>query len=262
MNKLLIFTSSVLLLFSGCMRQQTIEEPGLSTVPPANSYYPDIPEVDPIYPDVDPVYPETNPIYPETNPVYPDNNPGNNDASLGLAHVKAADAAMYRGIITSVVTGKDGLTTLTLKQVSGTDFGAGALKVVWDESTKTDLKPDDLADGNYIEVFYGRSPNADMPEKAVAISLKKLPDADLSIFNGTIIDISRDKKNKELGSLTLKALDGEQEIVFNYGPETQIYLDADALKNGDKLNVFFSGATTNSLPPRAYALEIRPYAEA
>ena len=48
------------------------------------------------------------------------------------------------------------------------------------------------------------------------------------------------------------------QYVFNYDSDT-FYLDFDALKPGDQLNVLHSAASTRSLPPQSAAFEIAPY---
>lgn len=163
-----------------------------------------------------------------------------------------ADAAMYRGKIVSVELSGDS-ARVTLRQVEGTDFGQPELLVIVDSDTGYGFALDDMIKGDYLEVYYGVSSDGEQEDPVHAIAANLLPDAEISVFNGEL---------KELLSegMLLTALDSGEEILFRYDGLTAVYLNVDDLQPGDAINIFYSGITTDSIPPEAFAMEIRRYA--
>lgn len=179
-------------------------------------------------------------------------------------HVDApADAAMYRGTISSVE--KDGDDTLfVLKQAEGTDFGNAAITVRFTADTNYEFKLADATEGKYLEVYYGIGAETDATTGATAewidaIAANLYHSADSVLFNGTVKGITKTDANS--GSISIVGLDDNQETIYHYSANTQFYLDFEALKEGDKVNVFSSGVLAESFPPQGTILELRPYAE-
>lgn len=207
-----------------------------------------------------------------------------------------ADAAMYRGTVTALesitdpaASSTDPLLRVTLTQAEGTDFGAPSLQFDFTTDTYADFTPEE---GQYLEVYYGRAPGQALDTKAAhkALTAIKYHSAEMVLFNGYIKAIEPNTDKPDTGRLIMvpvredandKAeLPGEgessgsmvdplvtipsvNEIHYNYDKaQTKFYLDFDQLKVGDRLNIFQSGAMTMSLPPQAFAIEVRPYAEA
>ncbi len=167
-----------------------------------------------------------------------------------------ADAAMYRGTV-AAITNKDGKTWMLLNQAKGTDFGKAALRVEFTKDTRTGFKLSDIEKGDYLVVYYGTMMGEKIPSDVTAIAANKLIDADRSIYNGVIDDI---KINDDgTGMFMMRAINGKDQTLFRFNKETKIYLDFANLKKGDKLNIYYSGITTRSLPPQATAMEIRTY---
>lgn len=191
-----------------------------------------------------------------------------------------ADAAMYRGTVsdTVVTTPKEGdpnqsTYQFTLTQAEGTDFGAPALKFSFTADTRADFSPED---GQYLEVYYGRAPGAPLntDEAHSVITAIQYHSAEMVNFNGMVEAISPHPDKPEQGTLVMALIPTSVEqslanpasdpyiVHFNYdNEETKFYLNFDEIKVGDKLNIFQSGAMTMSLPPQAFAIEVRPYAE-
>lgn len=169
-----------------------------------------------------------------------------------------ADTALYRGTVQSLSPG-EGETLVELEQVKGTNFGAPSVTVALTADTLCDFNPAELAEGDYLEIAYGGWVG-DGLEQVTAVTAARLAPADLSVYNGTLQEI-RPPKDGEDGTMLLTALEGTGDILFHLGGETQLYLDVDSLQAGDQINVYFSGATTRSIPPQATALEVRRYAE-
>ncbi len=159
------------------------------------------------------------------------------------------DTAMYRGVIESI-SEEGGNTILQLKQVDGTDFGAPELKAVINADSKMSVKISELEVGNYVEVYFGGV----ISEQVNVIVLNKLTDAELSVFTGKVSELNQESDTS--GSMMVTAAD-EREILFSYDESTKLYLNIPDLKDGDTVNIFFSGATTMSIPPQAFAMEIR-----
>lgn len=176
--------------------------------------------------------------------------PGTKPAVLSAQAIPVADAAMYRGTVTNQWE-DDGLTYYELVQALGTNYGFSSLTVSADKTVYENNKLSDVKVGDYLEVYYGAGKNESLGTKAI-ISAGKLVNADFSVFNGTVEKI-------EKGSVLLKALDGNNEILFRYSSDTHLYLDIAKVKKGDRLNVYFNGITTRSIPAQANALEIRSY---
>lgn len=158
------------------------------------------------------------------------------------------DMRMYRGVVKDIV--KDGDTvTLTLEQWQGTDFGKEKIEAVVDGTTNTVANVDEIKAGDYIEVFYG----GELDNTIAAIVLNVLPNAEDSVYTGTVKEI---ETKDGAGSILLSSQD-RGEILFRYDGNTGVYLNADSVEQGDTINVFFSGVTTKSNPPQAFALELR-----
>lgn len=171
--------------------------------------------------------------------------------------VYVADAAMYRGTVTGLEEKEDG-TVITLSQASGTDFGAKTMMFLIDSVTTGYT---DISEGNYIEVFYGRPLQGgfDYTDMQGAIGINNLNTADMVNFNGTIQSIEKDGEN--ITSFAMVDIENNQEVVFRISNDTNMYLTASDLKEGDKLNIYHRGMYTLSLPPQGFALEIRYLAE-
>lgn len=171
--------------------------------------------------------------------------------------IYVADAAMYRGTVTGLEEKEDG-TVITLSQASGTDFGAKTMMFLISSMTTGYT---DISEGNYIEIFYGRPMQGrfDYTDIQNAIGINNLGMADMVNFNGTIQSIEKDGEN--ITSLTMIDIGNNQEVVFRISNDTNIYLTASDLKEGNKLNIYHRGIYTLSLPPQGFALEVRYMAE-
>lgn len=176
-----------------------------------------------------------------------------------------ADAAVYRGTVTSLAPGSDGGWVMVLEQAPGTNFGAPSLTFVTDENTRYSFpasKLDESIVGVYLEVFYGIAPGQPLDASAQqkAIGINDYMTADMVNFNGVVMEVSSfDDKPGEGQILTHELGDENNVVAFNYSGETQFYLDFDSIAPGDKLNFFHSPAMTRSLPPQTFALEVRKY---
>ncbi len=160
----------------------------------------------------------------------------------------AADCPVYRGTVVDIF--QDGeMAFFTLRQEQGTNFGIAEILVQAPIS-----RTDGIKVGDYIEISYTFS-QAD-PQIAQALSLKKLTDAALSNYNGEVISIDRQNS-----VILCRDWESSSETLFHYTDSTQMYFDFDSLKQGDKINIYHSGALTRSLPPQGNALEIRRYAD-
>lgn len=198
-----------------------------------------------------------------------------------------ADAAMYRGTVSDIVPAvlldddtNKGSVQFTLTQADGTDFGAPALKFSFTTDTHADFTPED---GQYLEVYYGRAPGAPLntAEAYNVITAIKYHSAEMVNFNGTVKAINPHPDKPGQGWLVMVPLGvdiheaesyppsaapgepfmGNPEIHYSFDKEeTKFYLNFDEIKVGDNLNIFQSGAMTMSLPPQAFAIEVRPYA--
>ena len=173
-----------------------------------------------------------------------------------------ADAAMYRGTVTKIEESDAGII-ISLTEAVGTNFGSDkavveTMNFLITESTSGDTE---IKEGDYMEVFYGRPMTGEFDYTAThdAIGMNKRFTEAMVIFNGTIKSI--DRTDGMITRLSMIQLDTEQEVVFNVSDSTQLYLNADDLKEGDKLNIYHKGIYTRSLPPQGIPLEIRPFAE-
>lgn len=171
-----------------------------------------------------------------------------------------ADAVLYRGVVESVET-KDGVTIVKLAQAAGTDFGKPTLTVTLESVTRRGFVGAEPVVGDYLEVYYSATVGQPTTDTMAAIQVSLLPATDTCLYNGVVAEITAESDKEGYGDMMLTALTDSNEIVFHYTPETRFYLDFSALKAGDKVNIFFNGVTTRSIPPQATALEVCPYAE-
>lgn len=173
-----------------------------------------------------------------------------------------ADAAMYRGIIDSIEETADG-KVITLHQAEGINYGNPSQKFRITADTKFSFEePIAAGDTFYYEVYYGAlsGENLVAEEARDIIAMNRYFDMAAVNFNGTIKEILPSDKAGE-GQLVMEDMSNQQEAVFNYSAETQFYLNFDALKPGDQLNIFHKGIYTMSIPPQGIPLEVRYYAE-
>lgn len=174
--------------------------------------------------------------------------------------VYVADAALYRGSVTAVETAEEG-ALLTLEQAPGTNFGAPSMKFLFTSDTRLSFEEEKLAQGAYLEIYYGAGSEKSQPVPAIGANF--YPAADMVNFNGALKAIMENPDKPGEGRLAMVEAGTGQEVHFNYDKNggTQFYLDFDALQPGDELNIFHRGAYTRSLPPQGFALEVRPYAQ-
>lgn len=163
------------------------------------------------------------------------------------------DALHYRGVISGLVH-KDGATELTLEQAAGTSFGAASIPVVLSGETRLSFDRADMADGKYLEIYY-QAAGADQPIQALAANL--LPDAAVSVFNGSVAEILQEDGY----TLSLLRLTDGETVLFHCNDDTAFYLDKGSIKAGDKINIFTNGLEEGAEPLEGVALEIRAYAE-
>ncbi|WRS28479.1 hypothetical protein U6B65_04925 [Oscillospiraceae bacterium MB08-C2-2] len=171
------------------------------------------------------------------------------------------DAAMYRGMVDDIRQQDGQLHSFRLTQAQGTSFGPASVTVKTDENTRMSFDAGLLQQGDYIEVFYGRPLEQSAETEITALTLNHLGKAENVLFSGTFVVLTKDEKKEGSGRLLLTSLNTNDEWVFHYSEETQIYLNLDDLIAGDSLSILFSGASTRSIPPQAFALEIRRFAE-
>ncbi|WP_312643062.1 hypothetical protein [Hydrogenoanaerobacterium sp.] len=176
------------------------------------------------------------------------------------AKLIVADAAMYRGTVVSIdamtESGSE-ILLLTLKSVDGTGFTPSTLPVAITVDTKLSFEREKLEKNAYLEVYYGGEPT-EKQQYAKAIAVNLLVPAERSVFNGELVEVMRQEGSDKV-SLLLKPLGEGMETVFHISDETQVYLNLDELKAGDKLNIYYNGIATFSIPPQSTAMEIRRY---
>ena len=158
-----------------------------------------------------------------------------------------ADAALYRGTVTET-SGQQ----LTVEQYDGRDYGEVVIVFTLPEEVENTFQ-----EGEYVEIYYGALKES-APAQADAISVNKLADqAESVVTNGTIKEVTTGEDGT-VTDLLLTASNG-QEVVYHISESTQIYMNAEDLKEGTEISVLHSGAFTMSLPPQGNALEISPW---
>ena len=158
-----------------------------------------------------------------------------------------ADAALYRGTVTET-SGQQ----LTVEQYDGRDYGEVVIVFTLPEEVENAFQ-----EGEYVEIYYGALKEL-APAQADAISVNKLADqAESVVTNGTIKEVTTGEDGT-VTDLLLTDSNG-QEVVFHISESTQIYMNAEDLKEGTEISVLHSGAFTMSLPPQGNALEISPW---
>lgn len=158
-----------------------------------------------------------------------------------------ADAALYRGTVTEI-SGQQ----LTVEQYDGRDYGEPVIVFTLPEEVENTFQ-----EGEYVEIYYGALKES-APAQADAISVNKLADqAESVVTNGTIKEVTT-SEDGTVTDLLLTDSNG-QEVVFHISESTQIYMNAEDLKEGTEISVLHSGAFTMSLPPQGNALEISPW---
>ena len=158
-----------------------------------------------------------------------------------------ADAALYRGTMTET-SGQQ----LTVEQYDGRDYGEVVIVFTLPEEVENTFQ-----EGEYVEIYYGALKES-APAQADAISVNKLADqAESVVTNGTIKEVTT-SEDGTVTDLLLTDSNG-QEVVFHISESTQIYMNAEDLKEGTEISVLHSSAFTMSLPPQGNALEISPW---
>lgn len=148
-----------------------------------------------------------------------------------------ADAALYRGTVTET-SGQQ----LTVEQYDGRDYGEPVIVFTLPEEVENTFQ-----EGEYVEIYYGVLKES-APAQADAISVNKLADqAESVVTNGTVKEVTTGEDGT-VTDLLLTDSNG-QEVVFHISENTQIYMNAEDLKEGTEISVLHSGAFTMSLPP-------------
>lgn len=158
-----------------------------------------------------------------------------------------ADAALYRGTVTET-SGQQ----LTVEQYDGRDYGEVVIVFTLPEEVENTFQ-----EGEYVEIYYGALKES-APAQADAILVNKLADqAESVVTNGTIKEVTT-SEDGTVTDLLLTDSNG-QEVVFHISENTQIYMNAEDLKEGTEISVLHSSAFTMSLPPQGNVLEISPW---
>lgn len=183
--------------------------------------------------------------------------PSTADPTAFGERLQVADAAMFRGVVEDFAVDDGGKTMLVMRGAKGTDF-APHLNVVLTEDTKYSFDETKIGNGAFLEVYYGVAMNeVGTPSTVEAIAVNDFGSEDMVNYNGVLVEITKDGDS---GQLLLDPLDENgTQYAFNYGPDTQFYLDMESLKPGDQLNIFHSPIATMSLPPQSPALEVNLY---
>ncbi|MCL2841439.1 MAG: hypothetical protein FWE05_11805 [Defluviitaleaceae bacterium] len=180
--------------------------------------------------------------------------PADTDEPLSIP----TNAGLFRGEVEDVSI-TDGLNTIVLRQVLGTDFGAERLTVLIDAETRSDFAITDVNEGDHIAVYYhvGIDYGVSMPEEVTAIVLQMLPPASASVFVGSVVEITAYPTGGSLRMLVDE--DDPHVIVVLFSNEyTQFYLDIDSLEPGSDISVFTDGMpNTSDYTLYVNALEIR-----
>lgn len=186
-----------------------------------------------------------------------ENTPATQDTTSQqpMEKLVVADSARYRGVVEDVAVSDDGSTVLILNRAVGTNLDR-TKKVKLTADTKYSFESAEIANGAFLEVYYGAD-GANEDESVDAIAINNLGDVNSVNYNGTVLEITKDGDS---GSIYMDPLDEKgMQYVFNYGPETQFYLDINTIKVGDKLNVYHKSMATRSIPPQSPALEFSVY---
>ena len=178
------------------------------------------------------------------------NESSSEQESSSVAEVQppvVADAALYRGTVTET-SGQQ----LTVEQYDGRDYGEAVIVFTLPEEVENTFQ-----EGEYVEIYYGALKES-APAQADAISVNKLADQAESVVTNGIIKEVTTSEDGTVTDLLLTDSNG-QEVVFHISESTQIYMNAEDLKEGTEISVLHSGAFTMSLPPQGNALEISPW---
>jgi hypothetical protein len=143
--------------------------------------------------------------------------------------------------------------SVTLEQVTGTNFGAESINFLITNNTNMKFNLSEIKEGKYLEVYYMPTEDLSAP---IAIAVNLLPDADLCIYNGVLENFTSDEDNAS-GTITLKLNDDETIMVFIFSSSTQFYFNDLAL--GDMLNIYAPGPVLEIEPPQKEAQEVRRY---
>ncbi len=181
------------------------------------------------------------------------------EEETAMEHLYVADAAQYRGTVTSAKTGGAG-EAACLTAFPGSGF-AEELLVVFTPESQASFDLATIQEGDRLEIFYSPAGGEGASQKVIAAN--KLLPAEGVYYNGILVE----KGEREDGSVDLVMVpldtpseswgDPMRQFVFHTGESTQFRLAPEALKEGALLNIYHKGIATRSLPPQGVALEVR-----
>ncbi len=181
------------------------------------------------------------------------------EEETAMEHLYVADAAQYRGTVTSAKTGGGG-AACCLTAFPGSGF-AEELLVVFTPESQASFDLATIQEGDRLEIFYSPAGGEGASQKVIAAN--KLLPAEGVYYNGILVE----KGEREDGSVDLVMVpldtpseswgDPMRQFVFHTGESTQFRLAPEALKEGALLNIYHKGIATRSLPPQGVALEVR-----
>ena len=105
----------------------------------------------------------------------------------------------------------------------------------------------------------GEQLDAEKIQNAIAINM--LPEVEVSNYNVVVVSVTNDEEKEGSGKIVATDMKDNQEIVFNFSSDSNMYLTIDELKEGDKLNILTNGIATASLPPQMIIVEAKKFAE-
>ena len=181
------------------------------------------------------------------------------EEETAMEHLYVADAAQYRGTVTSAKPGGAG-EAACLTAFPGSGF-AEELLVVFTPESQASFDLATIQEGDRLEIFYSPAGGEGASQKVIAAN--KLLPAEGVYYNGILVE----KGEREDGSVDLVMVpldtpseswgDPMRQFVFHTGESTQFRLAPEALKEGALLNIYHKGIATRSLPPQGVALEVR-----
>lgn len=166
---------------------------------------------------------------------------------------KMAEGSSYRGIVTKIKEQNDAVVVM-LKKTVNSDYKENAIKVVFNNKTVSNLTPDTLKKGMYVEVSY-----TEQEGNKTASTLEYLTQKTMFDYNGKIKSIKENKKEPGSGSITVTDFNGNSETIFHYTEKTKFHTPVTKLQVGDSIYIRFTGALTFSIPPQGSALEVSVY---
>ncbi len=174
-----------------------------------------------------------------------------------------ADAPLYKGEIAQINNTKFG-TDLLVNKSNGSNSTHESLIFHIGKDTKINVDIKNLKVGDSVDIFHSLAMTNSLPGQTAAIAVNVvakennyLTVADAPLYKGQVQEIRKTEQGMDLlVNKTNESNATYKSLIFHIDKDTKINMENENLKVGSKVDIFYSGLVTRSLPGQTTAVAV------